>query len=89
MVENQVMECLQLVKETTFQAEQRETNLTDNTAVLNDLNILVQKCLANFAREIERTTSSDQDQSDECSREVKLLLALSNCQYTITYILPR
>lgn len=80
---------MQLVKETVFQSEQRETNLMENPVVLNDLNLLVQKLLVSFARSIERVALSDQDQSEEPSREIKLLLGLSNCQYTMLYILPR
>ena len=86
-----MMESLQMVKETTFQAEQRETNLMDNAAVLGDLNFLVNKCLFNFASGIEHTASSDSNGTDDLVScpEVKLLLALSNCQYTMLYILPR
>jgi len=89
--ETQMMESLQMVKETTFQAEQRETNLMDNAAVLGDLNFLVNKCLFNFASGIEHTASSDSNGTDDLVScpEVKLLLALSNCQYTMLYILPR
>lgn len=89
--ETQMMESLQMVKETTFQAEQRETNLTDNAAVLGDLNYLVHKCLSHFANGIEQTAFSDSNGSDDAVScpEVKLLLALSNCQYTMLYILPR
>jgi hypothetical protein len=84
-----VIECLQLVKETVFQAEQRETNLMENPVVLNDLNILVQKLLISYAKSTERLVSSEQDHSEDSSREWKLLLALSNCQYTIIYVFPR
>ena len=87
--ETQVIECLQLVKETVFQSEQRETNLMENASVLNDLNLLVQKLLFSFARSTERLASSDQDQSEDSTREMKLLLGLSNCQYTMLHILPR
>lgn len=89
--ETQMMESLQMVKETTFQAEQRETNLTDNAAVLGDLNILVLKCLSYFASGIEQAAFSDSNGPDDLAScpEVKLLLALSNCQYTMLYILPR
>lgn len=87
--ETQVIECLQLVKETVFQSEQRETNLMENASVLNDLNILVQKLLFSFARSTERLASSDQDHSEDSTREMKLLLGLSNCQYTMLHILPR
>lgn len=62
----------------------------DNQSVLNDLNLLVQKLLFSFAKNIERTILSDQqDQSEEPTRESKLLLGLSNCQYTLLNILPR
>lgn len=79
-----------MVKETVFQAEQRETNLMENSSVLNDLNILVQKLLFSFARSLEKVALSEQQEhSEENTREGKLLLALSNCQYTIIHILPR
>ena len=77
------------MKETVFQAEQRETNLMENTVVLNDLNILVQKLLISYAKSTERLVSSEQDHSEDSSREGKLLLALSNCQYTLIYVFPR
>lgn len=89
MFETQVIECLQLVKETVFQAEQRETNLMENAVVLNDLNILVQKLLVSYARSTERLVSAEQDHSENSSREGKLLLALSNCQYALNYVFPR
>lgn len=84
-----MIECLQLVKETVFQSEQRETNLMENVAVLSDLNLLVQKLLFSYARNTEKLASSDQDHSEDSTREMKLLLCLSNCQYTMVHILPR
>lgn len=87
--ETQVIECLQLVKETVFQSEQRETNLMENASVLSDLNLLVQKLLFSFARSTERLASSDQNHTEDLTREMKLLLGLSNCQYTMLHILPR
>ena len=54
LFETQVIECLQLVKETVFQAEQREPNLMENATVLSDLNFLVQKLLLSFPRGLER-----------------------------------
>lgn len=89
MFETQVIECLQLVKETVFQSEQRETNLMENSSVLSDLNLLVQKLLFSFARSTERLASADQEHSEDSTREMKLLLGLSNCQYTMLHILPR
>ena len=77
------------MKETVFQSEQRETNLMENASVLSDLNLLVQKLLFSFARSTERFSSSDQDHSEDSTREMKLLLGLSNCQYTMLHILPR
>ena len=89
--ETQVVECLQLVKETVFQTEQREPNLMENASVLNDLNALVQKLLLNLPRALERLSSAENDPSGEqtTTREIRLLLGLSNCQYTMRVILPR
>jgi hypothetical protein len=57
--ETQVVECLQLVKETVFQTEHREPNLVENASVLND---------------------AQRSRPEASSREIRLLLGLSNCQ---------
>jgi len=80
-----VVECLQLVKETVFQAEAREPNLMENRTVLAELNVLVQVLLTNLPRALEHLAFADADDVQQqphqhVSRELKLLLCLSNCQ---------
>lgn len=89
-----MVECLQLVKETVFQAEAREPNLMENRTVLAELNVLVQVLLTNLPRALEHLAFADvheppataaaddvqQQPHQHVSRELKLLLCLSNCQ---------